>query len=257
MSEPNAPVPPIITPPRRSGAARGFLGGLLRGLLTVLLSVALSLAAAGALAYYYLGYTPDAPGRIQVLQTEVVAAQLDLQTQGQRNAVLQTAVADMGVRDGASREAMQDLTKQVADLQALGQQMQENNALAATVQAEARDSRTAVALFATAQAARAAQLDELQRRAERISRFLARLGDISSDAANDLDPQGTALPLPTLATTPTASPTAEPTSTPLPTGTAAPTDTPVATPTAATTQTATAAPAATTVTSARTATAKP
>src|SRR5919107_914705 len=128
MSEPTAPAPtpPTITPPRRAGGARGCLGDGLRGLLIVLLSVALSVAAAGAVAYGYFGYTPEAPGRIQVLQTEVVAAQLELQ--------------------------------------ALGQQMQENNALAATVQSEARDSRTAVALFSTAQAARAAQLDELQRR---------------------------------------------------------------------------------------------
>jgi hypothetical protein len=257
MAEPSAPapVPPTITPQRRGGGARGCLGDSLRGLLIVLLSVALSVAAAGAVAYGYFGYTPEAPGRIQVLQTEVVAAQLELQAQGQRAAVLQTAVADVSAREGASREAMQELEAQVADLQALGQQMQENNALAATVQSEARDSRTAVALFSTAQAARAAQLDELQRRAERISRFLARLGDISSDAATDLEPQGTALSLPTIEPA-----TAEPTSTlATPTSTAAPTDAPTAsTATAASTAspTGTAAPTGTTVVT-RTVTATP
>lgn len=254
MSDPAAPapIPPTITPPQR-GAARGCLGDGLRGLLTVLVSVALSVGAVGALAYYYLGYTPEAPGQLQGVRTALVAAQLDLQAQEQRNAALQTAVANVTARDGASREAMQDLQAQVADLQALGRQMEENNVVAATVQSEARDARTTVALFATAQAARAGQIDELQRRAERISRFLARLGDISSDAASDMEPQGTALPLPTLAA---ATPTlAEPTGTPAPptivepTGTPAPpTSTTVAAPTSTPALTVTATPARRTAT---------
>ena len=79
-------------------------------------------------------------------------------------------------------------------------------AQSATLVAEVRSGRDAVAVFATAEAGRAALLAELERRSARVERFLARLGDIANDTAIDL---GSATPdLPTLTPTPSAGPTA-------------------------------------------------
>ncbi|HNP74343.1 MAG TPA: hypothetical protein PKK15_24700, partial [Kouleothrix sp.] len=92
---------------------------------------------------------------------------------------------------------------------------------AGQVRADVRAGRDAVALFATAEAGRAALLAELERRSARVERFLQRLGDIANDTATDLN---SATPIiPTLTPTPAA-----PTATPAPTATEVPSRTPSA-----------------------------
>jgi hypothetical protein len=154
--------------------------------------VALALAAGGALALYLFSYTPELPAQLG-------GTRADVQQLQQQNALLQTQVAELVVRDSASRELLQELEQELGSLGNLGEQMRENAVLASTIQAEARDSRTAVALYATAQAGREAQIDELQQRTDRVIRFLARLSDISGDAAIDLGEQGTETQPPTVA----------------------------------------------------------
>ena len=94
----------------------------------------------------------------------------------------------------------------------------------ATLVAEVRSGRDAVAVFATAEAGRAALLAELERRSARVERFLARLGDIANDTATDL---GSATPL--LATL-TPTPSAAPTATEIPSRTPSPSPSPRQTP---------------------------
>jgi len=141
-------------------------------------------------------------------------------------------VADLSRRADANREALGELQQQKAALDSLRGDLEEAARQNATVVAEARTSRDAVALFATAEAARVALLDDLKRRSDRIERFLQRLSDISDDAALDLG-AGTSPPAIGLPTVPP-----EPENTPTP---VEPTDTPTQIPTSE----ATAAPTAT------------
>jgi hypothetical protein len=107
-----------------------------------------------------------------------------------------------------------------------------------------RTSRDAVAVFATSEAGRAALLTELNRRSERVERFLQRLSDISQDTALDLQSITPTLVLPVATLVlPTPTPTLMiPTSTPLATSTPNPSPTVkvTATPTAAARSSATA-----------------
>jgi TolA-binding protein len=220
------PVP--APPPRRRGS--GCLGRFISALLIVLITTFLSLVAV-LLAYVYLLETPGQLADIRATLATAQAKNVDLLSQ---NSAMQTQVADLSRRVDANREAVGTLEQQNATLDGLRDELKGGASQNATVVAEARASRDAVALFATAEAGRAALLDDLKRRSDRIERFLQRLSDISNDATLDLDSGGppTALVLPSAAPTPptgTAMPAA-PTDTPTP---VAPTDTPtepVATP---------------------------
>jgi hypothetical protein len=147
---------------------------------------------------------------------------------------MQTQLAELARRADANREALGELQLQKDALDGLRADLEEAARQNATVVAEVRTSRDAVALFATAEAGRVVLLDELKRRSDRIERFLQRLSDISDDAALDLGasapPTG---PDPSaVQPAPTVTPTlAEPTDTPTQIPTAEVTDTPTAAPT--------------------------
>lgn len=229
FQEPVSPPAPVA-PPRRTCISR--LGGAVVWLLSLALTVALALVAAGATAYYLFGYSWDTPAQI-------AQSRRDLEALRQENGVLQTQVAlaqtetaQQAGRTGAQGEQLDELRgdleamqREAAELAALSNTLRENVAQAATIQAEARESRATVAAFATVQANSAAQIADLERRTERISRFLQRLGDIASDTAFDLGNGATPTPLaltppavstPTPEPTPTAAPELSPTPTPVP-----------------------------------------
>jgi signal transduction histidine kinase len=197
-------------------------------MIIIAASIALIAGAAGLL---WLGFTPTMPQDLDTTRSELTTAQVqygELVLQADRMA---TQIAEQERRNSSARETLDDLNSQMASLNAVRTQLEENIAENATVIAEARDSRAAVESFATAEAQRAALLDELQRRSERVERFVQRLSDISSDTALDLQGSVTPTPLalPTLTSQPTASatPVATPTATLSPTVTLAPTATAV------------------------------
>lgn len=229
------------SPPRR-GCLRAALSAL-GWLLTVALSVIGALAAAAAIAYLVFGFTLATPAQIRQGTNDLAVLQNQAQT-------LQTEVARLSAAENAgvselssARERIDELEVQVAGFEqqaaelasqaataaALAQDLNENVALAATIQAEGREGQLLVAVVATVQADNAARLAEVERRSDRLSRFLQRLGDLASDAALDSNS-----PLPSESTTPvspsasTAAPLGTITAT---TGTAATTSTPTITPT--------------------------
>lgn len=227
MTEPAKPPSPPPPPPKRSG---GFLSRLIGALFMIIIAASIALIA-GAAGLLWLGFTPTMPQDLDTTRSELTTAQVqygELVLQADRMA---TQIAEQERRNSSARETLDDLNSQMASLNAVRTQLEENIAENATVIAEARDSRAAVESFATAEAQRAALLDELQRRSERVERFVQRLSDISSDTALDLQGSVTPTPLalPTLTSQPTASatPVATPTATLSPTVTLAPTATAV------------------------------
>jgi hypothetical protein len=206
----------------------------------VIITTFLALAI-GAVGLLYLGFTPATPRQLN-------DAQIQLATVQAQNAALLTQVAANDQRGSTDHEVLGDLRRAVDDMASLRDQLRqerENSAIQnATLVADVRASRDSVALFATAEASRAALLVELERRSARVERFLQRLGDIANDTALDL---ANATPLvPTL--TPSAAAPAQP-ATPTPAATRSPTPSPTAlpspSPSAAATAAATAAPART------------
>ncbi|NTW04047.1 MAG: hypothetical protein HGA19_22700, partial [Oscillochloris sp.] len=195
-----APTPPPpaqattrLTPPRRSCTSRfmSFIGWV----LTILLSTTLALAAAGAIFYYYFGFNFSTP-------SEIRQANLDVATLQSKNLALQTEIALLRTADAGqasnislARERIDDMEPKVADYEqkateiadqiattvALAQDLNETIDLAATIQSEARQGQMLAAVVATVQTNNSIQLSDLQRRTERISRFLQRLGDLASD----------------------------------------------------------------------------
>lgn len=213
--------------PRRSCA--GSLGGFFVWLLTLLLAVALSLAAAAAIAYYGFGYRQDTLAQLG-------RAGSDLEALRRQNNTLQTQVAQIEVRESSARETLDDVNRQIGEIQqqatalaGLEGNLRESIALAATLQATAREDRTTIAVFATTQAANAVRLADVEQRSERIARFLQRLGDIAGDTAADLNVSGPAA-TPTPAANATPPPVSTPTVTPASTTTSALTTTPAPTP---------------------------
>jgi hypothetical protein len=219
---------------RRRG---GFLSRFLAAVLVLLITTFIVLFAVGA-ALLNFGYVPDLPRQLGAAQAQlgtVQAQSLALQLQ---NNVLQTQVAAQGQRADLDHEVIGDLKSQIANVSELRNQLRQEREQSvsqnATLVAEARSSRDAVALFATAEAGRAALLADLDRRSARVERFLQRLSDISGDTALDLGAAtqpalpSAAIPAPTTISepSPTPTPTAAPTSTGVPTE--PPTPTPAA-----------------------------
>jgi hypothetical protein len=157
---------------------------------------------------------------------------------------VETRIAELDRRIGDQTEALGELRTELdgmADVRSeLEEQLETSARENATMVAEARLGRDQVIAFATAEAGRAALLQELERRSARVERFLQRLGDIAEDTALDLG-VGTpgALPITPAPAPASATPTPTPAAieTPMPTGTPAPVDTPA--PTATRTATAT------------------
>lgn len=215
-SEPNEPYPqpapeqppsspPPAEPPRRGCWSR-FVGTV-GWLFTVVFTVVLALAAAGALAYYVLGYSWTTPTDLANARNELVLVQERNATLEAHLAELQERTNDLAGRVNNSSEALDELRPQLQELQIqateiarLGGDLRENVAIAATIQADARDSQAAVEAIATVQANSNERLSELSQRTDRLVRFLDRLGDIAEDTASDLNPTDTM--------TPTVTPTA-------------------------------------------------
>jgi hypothetical protein len=211
---------------------------LLAALLVIAITTLLALAAVGA-ALLYFGYLPDTPRQLAEAQSQLATVQAQGQALQLQNSALQTEVAAQGLRGGSDHEALGDLTRQLEELAALREQLrrerEQSASQNATLVAEARGSRDAVALFATAEAGRVALLADLDRRSARVERFLQRLSDISGDTAFDLAATPLATPLVPAPASPTSPPLVADTPTPIvepsptPTWTSTPTEPPTPT----------------------------
>jgi TolA-binding protein len=212
------------------------VGRLFSTLLFALFIILTTLAAAGALAFFGFGYQPDIPRRVAGTSQELEnLRQYNDELQGQVG-TLQTTVAELELQASNTGEDVDELNRQIGEMAALAEQLQDNVSIAATTQAETRDSQLAIFTFATVQAERDAEISELLRRTDRLVRFLQRLDDITSDATLDLDvtptPGDPNQPTPVPTITPTPTPTMEPYVAPTelpPQEEATPTPTPTAT----------------------------
>jgi septal ring factor EnvC (AmiA/AmiB activator) len=226
------------TPPAR--ARRGCGAQLLATigwLLTLALSVALALAAVAAIAYFLFGFTLATPNQLRQASADVGALQAQVATLESEASQLRGNGSEASESLGEAVARVEELESQLAlyeeQAAALAQQataavtlsneLDENIAVAATIQAEGRENQVLVAVVATVQADNAARLAELQQRTERINRFLQRLGDLAGDATIDGgEPLPTGTPgAPQATPTPAAEDeTPEPSSTPALTPTA-------------------------------------
>jgi hypothetical protein len=219
-------VPAVAAPARDRG---GCVGRFFSALLVILITTFLALLA-GASALIWFGYTPDTPRQLGAAQAQLATVQAQSAALQAQNSALQTEVAAQAQRYGSDHEALGEINNQLANIadlrNTLRDEQQQSASQNATLVAEARDSRNAVAVFATVEAGRAVLLAELDRRSARVERFLQRLSDISSDTALDLG--ATPAPVPPtfppaqttiseLTPTPTQAPTSAPTSTSVPT----------------------------------------
>jgi hypothetical protein len=195
-----------------------WLGRLTAALLVVLMSTTLALLAMLALAFR-LGYDPGTPARLN-------AAEEALATANARARVLETEVAALNARNVAAEVALDALDAQIARLEAQSGDFARSADAMATAMEEAREIQVQVAVFATAEAGRVELLADLERRSERVERFLQRLSDIAADTSLDLStptldatapaPTATA-PAPTATEIPTPTRQPGPTLTPRPT----------------------------------------
>jgi hypothetical protein len=204
---------------------------MISALLVIVITTAIAIAA-GAAGLIALGFTLDMPAQLADARMRLATAEAQNADLRAQNAPIQTQLADVARRSDANREALGELQQQKAQLDGLRGDLEEAGRQNATVVAEARNSRDAVALFATAEAGRVVLLDDLKHRSDRIERFLQRLSDISDDAALDLGAGAspTTLAQPTAQAVPTDTPTPpEPTDTPTQIPTVEATDTPTAT----------------------------
>jgi hypothetical protein len=233
------------SPPARSTTAAvpargrgGCLGRFFSAILVILITTFLALLA-GASALISFGYTLDTPRQLGAAQAQLATMQAQSAALQAQNSALQTEVAAQAQRYSADHEALGEISNQLANIadlrNTLREERQQSASQNATLVAEARDSRNAVAIFATVEAGRAELLAELDRRSARVERFLQRLSDISSDTALDLD--ATQAPVPPtfppaqttiseLSPTPTQVPTSVPTASSVPTSTSVPTEPP-------------------------------
>ncbi len=233
--------PASVPATRRRG---GFLGRFFSAILVILITTFLALLA-GASALIAFGYTPDTPRQLGAAQAQLATVQAQSAALLAQNSALQTEVAAQSQRYGSDHEALGEINNQLANIadlrNTLRDERQQSASQNATLVAEARDSRNAVAIFATVEAGRAVLLAELDRRSARVERFLQRLSDISSDTALDLGAtqppvQPTFPPAQTiiseLSPTPSQAPTSVATATSIPTTTSIPTEQPTPSPTA-------------------------
>ena len=232
-------IPPVAATPARGRG--GCLGRFLSAILVVLITTFLALLA-GASALIWFGYMPDTPRQLGAAQAQIATVQAQSDALHAQNSALQTEVAAQTQRYDADHEVLGEINNQLANIvelrNTLRDERQQSASQNATLVAEARDSRNAVAIFATIEAGRAVLLADLDRRSARVERFLQRLSDISSDTALDLDATQPPVPptfppaqttISELSPTPAQAPTAAPTATSAPTPTSAATTTSAAT----------------------------
>jgi hypothetical protein len=244
-SGPSPVIPPVVSSTRRRF---GCLGRFFSAILVIVITTFLAVVA-GASALLWFGYTPDTPRQLGAAQAQLATVQAQGQALHTQNSALQTEVAAQAQRYSTDHETLDEINNQLANIadlrDALRDERQQSASQNATLVAEARDSRNAVAIFATIEADRAVLLADLDRRSARVERFLQRLSDISSDTALDL--AATQAPVPPtapaaqttiseLSPTPTQVPTSAPTATSAPTVTSAPTATSIATSTSVATE---------------------
>jgi hypothetical protein len=205
----------------------GFIGWL----ITILLSVGLAIAAAAAILFYYFGFNLSTPGQIRQSSADVAALQGQNQALQTQVALLSTAGAAQAGSVNTARERVDGLESKVAAYEqqaaglagqaataaSLANDLNENIALAATIQAEARQGQVLAAVVATVQAGNASKIDDLQRRTDRIARFLQRIGDLSSELSAQDGTPGTPLPTASAPPASTSTPTSVLTPTPTPT----------------------------------------
>ncbi len=204
-SLPSAPVPAAV--PKRTGSGRiaGCLGRFVSALLVIVITTAITLTAVGYAALT-LGYSPQTPAVLGDAQARVATLEAENGALKAENIAVQTQLAGMIRQSGNDREQVDGLREQVTTFSAIGGEVATRLAAdtseRATLAADMSTSRAAVQSYATAEAGRAAQLDELRRRSDRIERFLFRLSDIANDTALDLG-NGTPTATPLLNNTPT------------------------------------------------------
>jgi hypothetical protein len=191
---------------RNGGGCMSWLGRLTAALLVVLMSTVLALLAMVTLAFR-LGYDPGTPERLGLAEAAASTAEA-------RALALETQVAELQARDDAAAQALDTIDAQLVRLEAQATQFTHSADAMATAMGEARAIQVQVAVFATAEAGRAELLADLQRRSERVERFLQRLGDIADDTGADLSTPTLAPPTETAAPpTPSATEVASPTPT--------------------------------------------
>jgi hypothetical protein len=222
----------VAARPRSERRRGGFFSRFFAAILVIVITTFLVLVTV-AITLLYAGYTPDTPRQLDLAQAQLATLQAQSVALQAQNSAVQTEVASQGQRSDTDHETLGELKAQLANLAELRSQLRQEREQSAsqnaTLVAEARASRDAVALFATAEADRAALLADLDRRSARVERFLQRLSDISSDTALDL---GAATEPALLPPAPGASTTISelsPTPTALPTSTEIPTEPPTPT----------------------------
>ena len=227
-----APATGRLPVPILQGCGRWLLG-VIGWLLTLTLSVALGLVALAGIAYFGFGFDLATPGQIRQSSADVVALQTQAGVLTTEVALLRTAeseqarqLASANERVGVLEAQATNFAKQATTLAAqhgttvaLAGELRANIAVAATIQAEGQQAQIFVAVVATTQADTAARVTELQRRTDRITRFLERLSDLAVDVAGESAAVPTSTPLATLAPppadlVPVATPTATLTATP-------------------------------------------
>ncbi|MGQ9829430.1 MAG: hypothetical protein ACUVSY_13160 [Roseiflexus sp.] len=187
-SSPSSP-PSSPQPVRRRSSVSDFFARLLAAFFVILITTSITLLVTGA-ALLWLGFTPATPVEIDAARMQVATLEAHNATMVSRADALATEVADLARRAGNDRETLSDIRLVIDDVRTLREQVREQLtavvAQNATLVADARAGRDQVAAFATAEAGRAVLLQELDRRSQRIERFLQRLSDIAGDAALDL-----------------------------------------------------------------------
>ncbi|MFV9505539.1 MAG: hypothetical protein AB4911_13370 [Oscillochloridaceae bacterium umkhey_bin13] len=230
------PLPPSPTPPSvpptgrmappepRPGCGSRLLSGL-GWLFTVVFSAALGVAALAVISYFVFGVTPATPGQIRQSSTDIAALQRESLALRAELGLLRTAEAERaGTLDAAATQLSlletqvagysaqtSLLADQAATAAALGRELTQAIDQAATIQAEGRENQVLVQVVATVQADNTSRLNDLQQRADRVSRFLDRLSDLAGDVNN-----GGPLAPPVPSPTPTVTPEPEPTPSPTP-----------------------------------------
>jgi hypothetical protein len=205
---------------------------MLSALLVIAITTAVAIAAIG-LAAQYLGFSLETPGQFREARSNLATLQAENATLVAESRVQQTQIAQILRQAGSDREQLDALQVEIESFSQLSDEVATRLAAdsreRATTVSEMQTSREAVAVFATSEAGRAALLEELRRRSERVERFLIRLSDIAEDTALDIG-NGTPTPAPFPPTlTPTLEPFPTPTATPAIDLTLSPTPLPVTT----------------------------
>ena len=212
--------PPVSQPRSCLRQIAGFIGWL----FTLIMAVALTLTVAGGFLYW-VGVDLTTPQQIRQASTGMQTLQMVATDQAVKIHQLQTTQAQLVGELGSARERIDELEVQASELAvvattqasyaatavALGRSLQTAVAENGALQDQFREGQVLVAVVATVQATQNERIREVERRSERLIRFLNRLSDIAGDTADDV-----ASPTPTSITPipPTPTMTAQATPTP-------------------------------------------